>query len=221
MRGPSRLDARCADPGGRLVVGDLRQFQPFKLLALGLRQRGGGGAGLVLGDEFLQVPPLGLNGFVRAFLVQAFFMLEFEISIDLAGKRRQFAAGQVERMAAGGGKKRPIVGDDQTRRAMALQKMFQQNLGAQVEKVRRLVEQQQVRLVQQQGGKFHARLPAAGELGDGAFQVGSLQLEMPGDFSAFPVGLDRCRASGIRVRSPRAERDHADEDSPDVGWDGE
>ena len=48
---------------------------------------------------------------------------------------------------------------------------------------------QQIRLVQQQGRELHARLPAAGELGDGAFQVGPLQLELPGDFAAFPVGL--------------------------------
>ncbi len=41
----------------------------------------------------------------------------------------------------------------------------------------------------QQCRQLHARLPAAGELGDGAVQVGPLQLELPGDFAAFPVGL--------------------------------
>ena len=41
----ARLDARRADPGGRLVAGDLRQFQAFELLALGFRQRGGGWPG--------------------------------------------------------------------------------------------------------------------------------------------------------------------------------
>ncbi len=43
------------------------------------------------------------------------------------------------------------------------QKVLEQNLRAQVEKVRRLVEQQQVGLVQQQGSQLHARLPPAGE----------------------------------------------------------
>ena len=181
---------------------------------------GGAGAGLVLGDEILQVPPLGEDGFVRAFLVLALLSLEFQIGIDLAGKGRQFAAGQIERVVAGGAQKRPIVGDDQARRPMALQEVFQEDLRAQVEKVRRLVEQQEIRLVQQQGRQLHARLPAAGELGDGAFQVGPLQLELPGDFAAFPVGLDRCRASEIRARSRREERDRAAADSPGAGWDG-
>ena len=89
---------------------------------------------------------------------------------------------------------------------MTLQEVLQQNLRAQVEKVRRLVEQQQVRLVQQQGRQLHARLPAAGELGDRAVQVGPLQLELAGDLAAFPVGLRRCRASGIRGRSRRARK---------------
>ena len=188
-RALARLDPRRADPGRRLVAGDLRQFQAFELLALRFRQRRGAGAGLVPGDEVFQVPPLGEDGLVRAFLVLAFLALEFQIGIDLAGKGRQFAPGQVERVVAGGAEKRPIVGDDQTRRPMALQEVFQENLGAQVEEVRRLVEQQEVRLVQQQRRQLHARLPAAGELGDGAFEVGPLQLELPGDFAAFPVGL--------------------------------
>ena len=185
----ARLDARRADPGRRLVAGDLRQFQAFELLALGFRQRGGAGAGLVPGDELLQVPPLGENGFVRAFLVLAFLALEFQKGIDLAGKGRQFAPGEIERVVAGGAEKRPIVGDDQTRRPVTLQEVFQENLGAQVEEVRRLVEQQEIRLVQQQRRQLHARLPASGELGDGAVQVGPFQLKLPGDFSAFPVGL--------------------------------
>ena len=92
-------------------------------------------------------------------------------------------------MIASRAEKRPVVGDDQTRRPVILQEVFQQNLGAQVEKVRRFVEQQKVRLVQQQGCQLHTRLPAAGKFGDGTFQVGPFQLKLPGDFSALPVGL--------------------------------
>ena len=55
----ARLDARRADPGRRFVAGDLRQFQAFELLALGLRQRRGAGAGLVPGDEVFQVLAFG------------------------------------------------------------------------------------------------------------------------------------------------------------------
>ncbi len=67
--------------------------------------------------------------------------------------------------------------------------MLQQNLRAQVEEVRRLVEQQQIRLVQQQGRQLHARLPAAGELGDRPVEIVPLQLELAGHFAALPVGL--------------------------------
>src|SRR5688572_16482499 len=67
--------------------------------------------------------------------------------------------------------------------------MLKENLRSQVEKIRRFVEQQQVRLVEQQGGQFEPRLPAAGELGHRPLQVVSLELELPGDFATFPVGL--------------------------------
>jgi hypothetical protein len=185
----ARLDARRADHGSRSVAGDFGQFQAFELLALGSRQRRGRGSRLVPGDEVLQVSPLGEDGFVRAFLMLAFLALEFQKGIDLAGKGGQLAPGQVERVVTRGGKKRPIVGDDQTRRPMTSKEVFQENLGAQVEEVRRLVEQEEVRLVQQKSSQLEARLPAPGELRDGPVQVGPLQLELPGDFAAFPVGL--------------------------------
>ncbi len=185
----ARLDARRANSGRRLVVGDLGQFQAFELFAFGASQRGGAGSGLVAGDEIFEVSPLGENIFVRALLVHAFFLLEFQKGIDLAGKRGQFPPREIERMATGGAEKRPVVRHDQTGAAMTLQKVFEQNLRAQVEKVRRFVEQQEIRLVQQQRRQFHARLPAAGELGDGAFEVGALEFKLPRDFSAFPVGL--------------------------------
>ncbi len=115
----ARLDARRADAGRRLVAGDLRQFQLLELLALRLRQRRRCGAGLVPGDEVFQVPPLGQDRVVRALLVLALLPLELQIGIDLAGKRRQLAARQVERVVAGGAEKRPVVGDDQARRPEA------------------------------------------------------------------------------------------------------
>src|SRR5437764_4473159 len=40
---------------------------------------------------------------------------------------------------------------------VTLQEVLQQNLGAQVEEIRRLVEQQEIRFVQQQGRQLHAR----------------------------------------------------------------
>src|SRR5439155_20842070 len=124
----ARLDARRADAGGRLVAGDRGQFEALELLALGSRQRRRRGAGLVLGDELLQVAALGENGLVRTLFVDALLALKFEIGIDLAWKGCQLAPAQVKRVRASGAEKRPIVGDDQARGAMAAQEMFQEDL---------------------------------------------------------------------------------------------
>ena len=43
--------------------------------------------------------------------------------------------------------------------------------------------------MQQQSREFQARLPATGEFRDGALQIRAFQLELPGQFTAFPVGL--------------------------------
>ena len=145
-------------------------------------------------------------GCVRPLLVLALLALEFQKGIDLAGKHRQLAARQVERVVAGGAEKRPVVRDDQAGRPVASQEMLEQNLRAQVEEVRRLVEQQQVRLVQQQGRQLDARLPAAGELGDRAVEVRPFQLELPGHFAALPVGLAAVAHQEFERRFARQKR---------------
>ena len=109
----ARLDPRRADAGGRLVAGDLVQFQLLELLALRLGQLGGGGPGLVAGDEVFEVPPLGQDRLVGPLVVLAAFALELQVRVDLAGERRQLAARQVERVVAGGAEERPVVRDDQ------------------------------------------------------------------------------------------------------------
>ena len=132
---------------------------------------------------------LGQDRSIGALFVLALLLLIFKKGVDLAGKHRQLALRQIERVVAGGREKCPIVRDDQAGLAMIAEEMLQQNLRAQVEKVRRLVEQQQVRLVQQQRGQFEACLPAAGELGDRPLELRTFQLELAGHFAAFPIGL--------------------------------
>ena len=166
----ARFDQRGADVGGRLVAGDFGDLQSFELFALRAGPRRRAGAGLVLGDELFQVPALGQDGGVRALVMLAALALILQKGIDLAGKHRQLAARQIERVVAGRGEEGPIVRDDQAGFSITAEKVFQQDLRAQVEKVRRFVEQQQVRLVQQQGRQLHARLPAARELGDRPFR---------------------------------------------------
>ena len=72
---------------------------------------------------------------------------------------------------------------------MAFKEVLQKDLRAQVEKVRRFVEQQQVRLVEQECRELHAGLPTAGELGDGAFEVRPFEFELARDFATLPVGF--------------------------------
>ena len=67
--------------------------------------------------------------------------------------------------------------------------MLEQDLRAQVEKVRRLVEQEQRGLVEEQGGELDAGLPASRELLHGAGEMLRFQLELAGHLAALPVGL--------------------------------
>ncbi len=79
--------------------------------------------------------------------------------------------------------------DDEAAGVEVLQEMFEQHLRAQVEEVGRLVEDQHVRIVQQQGGELGPRLPAAGELADRAVEHGIGELKFPGHLAAAPIGL--------------------------------
>ena len=71
------------------------------------------GAGLVLGDELLEVLFLRQHARVDAFVLFLAFGLVFTIGLDLPGIHRELAARQFERMVAGRAEKRPIVRDDQ------------------------------------------------------------------------------------------------------------
>src|SRR5262245_8006615 len=86
------------------------------------------------------------------------------------------------------------------------QKMLEQNLRSQVEKVGRLVEQEQVGLMQQQRRQLDPRLPAAGQFGNRAIEHGSLELKLTGHLSAFPVGLPAVAHQEFVRRLARQER---------------
>ena len=174
--------------------------------ALGLGEFRCRGAGLVAVDEVLQVFHLGLGGLVRPFVADSIFLLEFEVRVHFAGVRRELAAGEVERVVAGGPEEGPVVGDDQARGPVVGEEVFEENLRPQVEEVRRFVEQQQVRLVQQQGGELRPRLPAAGERADGAVQVRPFDFELPGHFAALPFGLAAVAHQVFDRRLARQER---------------
>ena len=86
-----------------------------------------------------------------------------EIVVDRPGVNRELAVGEIERLVAGGPEERPIVGDHETGLAVASEKMLEEDLGPQVEKVGGLVEQQKVGLVEQQSRELDPGLPATRE----------------------------------------------------------
>ena len=81
---------------GRIVEGDCVEFQAFELLAFRAGQGGGGGAGLVLGDELFEVFFLRQDARVDPFFVFAAFHLVLAMGIDLSGVHRQLSARQRE-----------------------------------------------------------------------------------------------------------------------------
>ena len=174
---------------GRFGAVDVNQVEPFELLGLALGLAGGGGVGAILGDEGFELPPLGERRGVDALVVRASLFDVGEIGLDGARVHRELAAGDFERVIAGLLEKLAVVRNDQEAAVEVAEKPFEQHLRAQVEEVRRLVEDQQVRIVEQQGGEFGARLPTAGELLDRAIEHGIGKLKLPGDFAAAPVGL--------------------------------
>ena len=182
-------DARAADGGGGGVDDELLDLEFLELLLLRLRPRGGRGAGLVAVDEVLELAALGEDGGIGPLDVFALFLLELEIGVDLPGEDGQFPVGEVEGLVAGGGEEGPVVGNDQAGFLVAPEEVLEEDLRPQVEEVGRFVEEEERRLVEEQRGELDARLPAAGELRHRALELGGLELELPGDFAALPVGL--------------------------------
>ena len=125
--------------------------------------------------------------------------LVFQEGVDPPWIGRQLAAGEVERLVAGGGEEGAVVGDDQARLTVAAEEVLEQDLSPQIEEVGRLVEEEQVGVVEEQGRELHPRLPAARERGDGAGERGPLDLKLPGYLAALPVGL-------VAVPSQEVER---------------
>ena len=85
---------------------------------------------------------LGEHSGIGAINVEPLFLLKFQKRIDLAWVDRELAARKIERLIARGGKKRSVVRYDQAGFLVAPQKMLQQDLGAQIEKICGLIQKQ-------------------------------------------------------------------------------
>ncbi len=79
--------------------------------------------------------------------------------------------------------------DNQARFSEVAEKMFQQHLRSEIEKIRWFVQQKQVGFMEEQGGEFHPCLPATGEFSHGPVEVIPLEFELPSYFTTFPVWL--------------------------------
>jgi hypothetical protein len=69
------------------------------------------------------------------------------------------------------------------------EKVFQQNLRPQVEKVGRFVQHQQIGILEQQCRQLDPGLPATGKGFHQPLKVSSFQLKLPCNFAAPPIRL--------------------------------
>jgi hypothetical protein len=83
--------------------------------------------------------------------------------------------------------------------------MLEENLGAEIEEVGRFVEEEEIRLVQQEGGELDAGLPASGHFLNRSFEVGTFEFELACDFAAFPVGPAAVAHEEVERRFARLE----------------
>src|SRR5262249_38494810 len=145
-----RLDARRENRRRRFVDLDLFHLEPFELLRLGASERRRRRPGPVAGDEVLEMLFLREDILVRAFLMLALLLVKLQERVDLSRKRSQLAARKRQGVLAGGGEKSPVMRHDQGRGLVVLEEVLEEDLRAEVEEVRRLVEQEQVRLVEEE-----------------------------------------------------------------------
>jgi hypothetical protein len=143
----------------RFVPRNVDHMQPLKLFRLAPRLAGRIGVGAVFVDEDLELFPFGRGCHVDPLVMFAPLRQVFQIDVDITGKHRQLPAAQLERMGAAALQEGPVVGNDQTATAKILEKVLQQHLGPQIEKVGRFIQNQHIRIMQQQRGQFHPGLP--------------------------------------------------------------
>ena len=205
-RPAARLHNWRANERRWLVAIQLGQLQALQLFRFVAGLRGCICVGAVLVDESLQLLLFGDDSRICPFVPNALFLDGLQIRIDLTRIHGQFSACQIERVATGRIQKCPVVGDDQAGFPVVTQEMLQQNLGAQVEEVRRFVEQQQVWFVQQQCGQFDASLPASRQLAEGTAEVRSFEFELARDLTALPVWLLTIPHQKFQSRLARQKR---------------
>ncbi len=146
-------------------------LHPVQKLLLALGLIGFAGFRPVLLYKPLQLlPPLGVRLCPAGELFVAGRLLPHVLAV-VAGVADELAILQLNYRVRYGVQEIAVVGDDQHGGLGAFYKGFEPLYGPQVEVVGRFVEQDEIRLLQEQPGERHAALFAAGERPDRAFPV--------------------------------------------------
>ena len=141
-------------------VDDVHLLDSFQA-ALRLARLAGGGAKTV--DEFHHLRFLRLLLVVHCLLVQHFFGAAAFILVVIAGVLHQFPVIEMQDMIDRLVQNVAVVADDDQRFAVTHQEIFKPDKRLEIQMVGGFVQQQHVRLAEQNGGQRHARAPAAGE----------------------------------------------------------
>ena len=122
--------------------------------------------------------------------------------VVVAGEDVEFAVGDVGHVVDDGVHEGAVVADHEHGAAVALEEVLQPAHALQVEVVGRLVEQQQVRLAQEQLGQRDAHLPAARELVGGARHV--RLVEAQAEEHAVRLAFNVVAVAGLEARAQGA-----------------
>ncbi len=145
----------------RLLDGDFLEALDLFLLRLGARSHRGLGAEAV--DEFLEVGDLALLVLEESGLLLATGVLFVEVVVVVAGVFVERAALELEDAVAECVQEFAVVRNDEQATRIARQVVLEPEQRFEIEVVRRLVEQEQRGLADEQAGEVRAHDPAAGE----------------------------------------------------------
>ena len=164
----------------RLLDGDGLEALDLLLLRLGARGHRGLGAEAI--DEFLEVRDLALLVLEKRGLLRFPGLLFLEEIIVVAVVVVERAGAQLEHAGAEGVEERAIVRDDHEAAGIAGEVFLEPQQRLEIEMVRRLVEQQERRLGDEQAREVRAHHPTAGESLRELVSVAFLEAEAGEDF---------------------------------------
>ena len=187
---------------GLALVGDDDALDALELLHPVLDLFGLGRLVAELLDEGLHVGDFLVLGLLHGDELRATLGPLAQEGVVVAGENVELAVGDVGHVVDDGVHEGAVVADHKHGAAIALEEVFQPAHALQVEVVGRLVEQQQVRLAQQQLGQRDAHLPAARKLVGGAGHV--RLVEAQAEEHAVRLAFDVVAVASLKARAQGA-----------------